>query len=300
MKKITRKWILAIVLVVIGIFLAISVRSSIKFELGNKVSYEVPSRYQRVPSGIMVFCYHRVLKDTRTVRLSEDLSSNSQFHDFNVNSNDFKNQMTYLHQHHIEVISTKKMIQLISSHRPLHHRYVVLTFDDIDRTTVDNALPVMLKFHYPFTVSIITGNTGEYRAGTKLATWSQIIQMKKKAGDLIDFGVHTNNMHYLTSNGTPVFNVPSNFSRFKGDYALSQKVLKKEIGSKTNIFTYPYGSGDTQVQSFLQEQPLKVIYTLNTGIVRRHSDLKNTPRIIVNSNSWPSIKKWLTHPEKLD
>lgn len=293
MSKTTRKWLLAGFLILIFTCLGISVQRNIKFELGNKTSYAISTHDQNMRAGIMVFCYHRVLKNTPTVRLDERLSSNSQFHDFNVNLNDFKAQMAYLHRHHIQVISTAEMIQLAMSHQRLKHRYVVLTFDDIDRTTIDNALPVMMKYRDPFTVSIITGDTGAYRAGTKLATWPQILKMKKIAGDLVTFGVHTNNMHYLTASGTPIFNVPSQFSRFKRDYATSQDVMQKKIGAETPIFTYPYGSGETQVQTFLERQPLQVIYTLNTGIVTPHTNLKSTPRVIINTNSWPSITKWL-------
>lgn len=293
MSKTTRKWILAgFLLLVLGV-LAVSVKRNIAFELGNKPSYAISTHDEKKPAGIMVFCYHRILDDNKTVKLDERLSPNSQFHDFNVNLSDFKQQMATLAREHVKVISTAQMVQMVESHRRIHGRYVVLTFDDIDRTTVDNAAPVMINHHFPFTVSIITGNTGAYRAGTKLATWSQILAMRKQAGDLVTFAVHTNNMHYLNSAGTPVFNVPRNFMRFKRDYATSQNVMQKKIDAETPIFTYPYGSGDAQVQEFLERQPLEVIYTLNTGIVDENTDLKNTPRVIINTDSWPSVHRWL-------
>ncbi|KRN97182.1 hypothetical protein IV55_GL000103 [Furfurilactobacillus siliginis] len=101
-------------------------------------------------------------------------------------------------------------------------------------------------------------------------------------------------MHYLTANGTPVFNVPHNLAHFRHDYSISQDVMQRKLGSETPIFTYPYGTGTPQVQAFLEQQPLQVIYTLNTGIVGRHSDLKSTPRVIINSNSWHSVTNWLS------
>ncbi|GKT03849.1 polysaccharide deacetylase family protein [Furfurilactobacillus sp. WILCCON 0119] len=294
MSKTTRKWLLAGFAVIICVILGITVQRSIQFELGNRPSYAVSARDQHKQNGIMVFCYHRVLNDTDTVKLDERLSPNSQFHDFNVNLSTFKKQMAALKRDHVTVISTTQMTQMLNEHRHIHGRYVVLTFDDIDRTTIDNAAPVMKQHHFPFTVSIITGDTGAYRDGTKLASWPQILTMKKDMGNLVTFAVHTNNMHYLTRNGTPVFNVPGNFSKFRRDYAVSQDVMQEKIGAETPIFTYPYGSGTPQVQSFLERQPLQVIYTLNTGIVTRHTDLRSTPRIIINDNSWPSVNRWLT------
>ncbi|GEK28642.1 polysaccharide deacetylase family protein [Furfurilactobacillus siliginis] len=138
----------------------------------------------------MVFCYHRILDDNQVVKVDERLSSNSQFHDFNVNVSDFKKQMNYLAAHHIKVISTAQMVQMVDQRQAIRGHYVVLTFDDIDRTTVDNAAPIMLKHHYPFTILVITGNTGEYRDGTKLATWPQILALQKRAGDKRAYAQH--------------------------------------------------------------------------------------------------------------
>lgn len=294
MTKTQRKWILVTVITVFLAFLAVSVHHNIKYQLGNKPDFEISHHDQYVKNGIMVFCYHRILAPNDMVKFDERVSPNSQFHDFNVNFPAFKSQMNYLQTHHIKVISMPQMIKMVEKRKPIHGRYVTITFDDIDRTMIDNALPVLLKHHYPFTDSIITGNTGWYKQGTKLATWPAILKMKKRAGKLATFGVHTNRMHYLVDNGTPVFNLPGNYMRFKRDYATSQDVLKEKIGYKSPIFTYPYGSGTPMVEKFLASRPgLKVILTLNDGIVTDHSDLKETPRVIINHNSWPSVTKWI-------
>lgn len=96
MNKTTRKWLLAGFLLVFCGLLAVTVHRSITFELGNRPSYTISERDQQRPNGIMVFCYHRILDDNQVVKVDEKLSSNSQFHDFNVNVSDFKKQMNYL------------------------------------------------------------------------------------------------------------------------------------------------------------------------------------------------------------
>lgn len=295
MGKKTRLGILIGVIIAFLTILAISVHHNIKYELGNRPDYAISKRDEQIKNGVMVLCYHRILAANEIVKFDQQVSPNSQFHDFNVNLSQFKHQMDVIQAHHVKVLAMPQLIKLVEKHRPIHGRYVVITFDDIDRTMIDNALPVLLKHHYPFTDSIITGNTGWYKDGTKLATWPAIRRMKKRAGNLVTFAVHTNRMHYLVDHGTPVFNLPNNFVRFKRDYAVSQQVLKQKLGHRSPIFTYPYGSGTPQVQKFLDERPgLKAILTLNNGLVTTHSDLKETPRVIVNSSSWPSISKWLS------
>ncbi len=296
MSRTSRKWILSGFIVIFLALLAVSVRHNIEYQLGNRPDFAISKRDQRVKNGIMVFSYHRILNPTGLVKFDEAVSPNTQFHDFNVNLPSFKKQMYYLRSHHVKVISIKQMMAMAHSKRPIHGKYVVITFDDIDRTSIENAFPVLQKLHYPFTQSIITGNTGWYKQGTKLATWPAIQRLQKRAHGLVTFGVHTNNMHYMVNHGTPVFNIPSNYTRFTRDYATSQRVLKEKVGYRSPIFTYPYGSGDSQIQKFLSNQPgLKVILTLNDGIVTNHSNLKQTPRIIVNNYSWNSIKKWINN-----
>lgn len=296
MSKTSRKWILSGFIVAFLVALGFSVHRNIQYELGNKPDFQITKNDEHIKSGVMVFCYHRILNTSGLVKFDEEVSPNTQFHDFNVNLPSFKRQMNYLASHHVKVISMPTMIKMVDSHQAFHGKYVVISFDDIDRTMIDNALPVLMKHHYPFTDSIITGNTGWYKQGTKLATWPSILRMKKRAGGLATFAVHTNNMHYLVHDGTPVFNLPKNFTRFKHDYAVSQDVLQKKVGYKSPIFTYPYGSGTPQIQKFLDERKgLKVVLTLNDGIVTDRSNLKQTPRVIINSNSWDSVKHWINY-----
>ncbi|GAX02438.1 xylanase/chitin deacetylase [Secundilactobacillus pentosiphilus] len=294
MTKTMRKWLLGLMIVVFIGLIAVNVRKSTKFEVGTRENYALASSDAKIKNGIMVFCYHRILNDDDPmVKSVEALTPNNQLHVYNVNVSAFKKQMLFLHQHHIKIISTTEMINMLKNNRPIHGKYVVLTFDDIDRTMAENAAPVMKQYHYPFTASIITGSTGQYIGGEQLATWSQIMKLYRSEDHEMELGVHTNDMHYLVK-GTPAFNLKRNYPKFTRDYAASQKVMKEKTGHTTPIFTYPYGSGTPLVQNFLVHQPrLQVIYTLNNGIVTSENSLKLAPRMIITQNSWPSIASWL-------
>lgn len=294
MTKTTRKWLLGLFVIIFVGLIAINVNKSTRFELGKQENYALASSDAKIKNGIMVFCYHRILNDHDVmVKSVEALTPNNQLHVYNVNLSAFKKQMQFLHQHHIKVISTAQMVTMLKTHQPIHGKYVVLTFDDVDRTMAENAAPVMEHYGYPFTASIITGRTGQYIGGEQLATWHQIQQLRKTMGSQMELGVHTNNMHYLVK-GTPAFNVRRNYVKFQKDYVTSQQVMQRQTGHQTSIFTYPYGSGTPMVENFLVKQPeLKVIYTLNNGIVTDANDLRLTPRMIITENSWSSIADWL-------
>ncbi|MFC6182196.1 polysaccharide deacetylase family protein [Lactiplantibacillus daowaiensis] len=282
----------AAILVVVG--MGFTVKQNFQFNKGGNENYALRPQDKQVKNGIIIFCYHRILKNTAGVQLSKVLSSNSQLHDFDVPADQFAKQMAYLHRHHVKVISSAQMAKMKASGQPIKGKYVVLTFDDIDRTTIDNALPIMKKYHMPFTTFIITGNTGRYREGTQLATWSQIKAAKKSAGSLMTLGLHTHDMHYLTKKFTPIFDQPNEYHHFTKDFATSKRELKAHMGVNAQMFAYPYGSGPERINHFLSKQHLtQGIATLDVGIVTDQTAMTNLPRMIVNSNSWPSIEKWV-------
>ncbi|MFD1456582.1 polysaccharide deacetylase family protein [Levilactobacillus lanxiensis] len=256
-------------------------------------SYALPARYEKMKDGIMVFCYHRVLKDSMSTEIAQKLSNNSQLHEFNVPASAFAKQMAFLKKHHIKVISASTMTRMIQSHRPIKGKYVVLTFDDIDRSVIDNAIPVMRHYNFPFTTFVITGNTGRYREGSQMATWSQIKGAQDEAGHLMTLGLHTHNMHYLDSKMQPVFLEPHTFGKFQKDFATSVTELKEHTGVTATSFAYPYGGGTRQINNFLAQQDLDWVATLDSGIVSSQTNLNETPRLIINQESWPSISGWL-------
>ncbi|UQS84970.1 polysaccharide deacetylase family protein [Apilactobacillus apisilvae] len=297
MSRRTRKIIVAIVAVIVVILMSFTVRKAIQYDKGSSENYALDKSAEKQKNGILVFCYHRILKNNFGVNVSRTLSTNSQLHDFNVPSNDFANQMKFLHDHHIKVISGSEMVKMTNSNKPIKGKYAVLSFDDIDRTTIDNAIPIMKKYKFPFTTFIITGNTGRYREGTQLATWNQIHEAQKEAGNLMTIGLHTHNMHYLTHKLIPIFNLPQNYERFTRDFQKSRQDLYNHTGTRGDSFAYPYGGGTHRTNHFLQTQHLGWIATLDGGVVYNdgngnHLDLQYTPRMIINSNSWPSIKHW--------
>ncbi|QMU09034.1 polysaccharide deacetylase family protein [Levilactobacillus suantsaii] len=257
-------------------------------------SYALPKRYQQVKNGIMVFCYHRILGDSWSTRLVQGLSTNSQLHEFNVPADQFSAQMKYLHDHHVKVISAATMVRLVQQKRPLKGKYVVLSFDDIDRTVLDHAVPVLNHYRYPFTTFIITGNTGRYREGTQLATWSQIKAARRTTYGRMTLGLHTHNLHYLDAHMTPVFMHPHATGKFKRDFAQSKRDLVHHTGVTGDSFAFPYGAGTDAINAFLARQRLTWVATLDAGITTDDTDLNATPRVIVNHQSWPSIQRWLT------
>jgi len=298
MSRRLRRGLLAVVLLAVIGGIGWTVRSQAVEQHAMKESYALPAEYEKMSNGIMVLCYHRILGDDWSTRTIRGLSPNSQLHEFNVPADQFAQQMAYLHNHHVKVISADTMAAMVQRHQPIRGKYAVLSFDDIDRTVIDHAVPVMNKYKFPFTAFIITGNTGEYREGTQLATWSQINAAKKSTHGRMTLGLHTHDMHHLNAHMQPVFMQPHYYGKFKRDFALSKRELVRHTGDReANSFAFPYGSGTQHINQFLAQQKLAWVATLDTGIVTDDTNLNETPRVIVNHESWPSIAHWFDQPK---
>ncbi|MEJ6400138.1 polysaccharide deacetylase family protein [Nicoliella lavandulae] len=294
MTRKVRKMIVWIIAILIVFGMALTIHRTVQYDKGGNTNYALDSYSEKQKNGIMVFCYHRIIGDDLGINVVKSLSDNSQLHDFAVTTTQFKNQMKFLKDHHVKIISGQQMYKMVTNHVPIKGKYAVLTFDDIDRSTIENAMPVMEKYKFPFTTFIVTGNTGRYREGSKFATWKNILAAKKKAGNLQSIELHTNDMHYLTKRLIPIIDLPNEYNHFKKDFVTSQRVLHNKTGHFGTSFAYPYGSGTTQTTNFLNSQNLQWVATLNTGLVNDQTNLMYTPRMIINNNSWPSIQKWFS------
>lgn len=293
MKRRTRQGLLIALVLTLVFSLGWTYQRQASKQHQTEESYALPARFKHMKNGIMVFCYHRVLKHSVPTEIAQTLSNNSQLHEFNVPADEFAAQMAFLKKHHVNVISATTMTRMVQSHRPITGKYVVLTFDDIDRSVIDNAIPVMRHYNFPFTTFIITGNTGMYREGSQMATWKEIKAAQDDAGELMTLGLHTHNLHHLTAKMQPVFLQPHYYGKFQRDFAKSVQELKDHTGVTATSFAYPYGGSTAQINNFLAQQDLNWVDTLDSGIVTSDTNLNETPRLIVNHESWPSIRNWL-------
>lgn len=243
-------------------------------------------------NGILVLCYHRILAGNGVgEKLALTISNNEQLKEYSVTANQLEHQINYLRKHKVNIISLPTAVNLVKKRIPINHKYVVITFDDIDTTVYENAYPVLKRLGVPFTNFIITGNTNRYDNGTKLASWSQIKSMSHDKN--ANFGIHTNNMHYLVEN-KPMLSYEENYPQFKKDYNKSEKQLKNHLGYTSHYFAYPYGSGTLSEQNFFASHKI-ISFSLEIGIINSQQNLQTPlPRTMVDSNSWKSVvENWV-------
>lgn len=288
-------WIFIILcLIVIGISGYSEYQAKIQQQyVSREVSSGKLSNQQLHENGIFILCYHRVVNSHLFAdKFALALSNNDQLHEYSMPIDKLAYQIRYLKSHGVRIIPMATAINLIKADKPLKHKYVVLTFDDVDATLTSNVYPLFKKLgNIPYTAFIVTSNTGRYDNGTRLATWRQLRKVLKSPN--VTIGVHTNNMHYLIDN-KPALKYARNYPRFKKDYQKSEKIIKAKIGHQTPYFAYPYGEGTNREQRYLADHGM-ITFSLDNGIVTPGYDLSQPlPRTMVDDHSWKDvIEKWV-------
>ena len=261
--------------------------------------YNTYGRFSNKFPGIVVLCYHRILPSNPLTHFAQKKSHNSQLHSFNVNENDFKYQMKYLKDHNINVISIDQMMDLLNSKKPITKKYIVITFDDIDHTIVNNAIPTLEKYKFPFTLFIATGKTHNYIEGSYLASWSDINKINENP--LCTVGLHTNNGHFQ-ENGKPRLLTMTN-KEFQEDCTASINALHKHLNRqpKNLYFAPPYGAITQSETNYINTQtPIKGIFSLDNNLNDKYRDNHIYDRLVVTNDVFANVKKWLSNPKHND
>lgn len=265
-----------------------------QMHIQKEISSGKLSKSELHENGILVLCYHRVSNSNSdfSTKMALELSNNEQLHEYTVSKAQLKYQIKYLKKHDVRIISMQRAMEMVKNNEPINHKYVVFTFDDVDRTIVDNVNKLFKEMgNLPYTVFIVTSNTGRYDNGTELATWSELKKIRDEKN--VTFGVHTDDMHHLIKN-KPALSYAKNYDQFKKDYYRSEKIMKKHIGHTTPYFAYPYGEGTPREQKFLYDHGM-FTFSLQNGIIVEGQDLSQPlPRTMIDNKTWNNVvKKWV-------
>lgn len=270
------------------ILLFYQINESYSMEMKKKPKFEYANIFDD-DSGVVILCYHRILKNTPVTKTMATISDNSQLHEYNVWLDDFEKQMNFFKKNSIPILSVEQLTEKISN-KSITGKAVVITFDDVDKTVIENAYPIMKNLSIPFAQFVITGRTGEMVNGVKMMNWDDIINISKDP--LVTTGLHTNDLHYQKNN-VPILSTNVEKKTVIADFDKSQNQMMKYLRKKGEYFAYPYGAQNNYLDSYMEKNDMKGIFTLSPGVVTNSTKLNSIPRLIVNKDSWERIQRWV-------
>lgn len=164
---------------------------------------------------------------------------------------EFEWQMQYLKDNGYHSVSISAVMDYFEKGQPLPDKPVVITMDDGYRDNFLYALPILEKFGFTATVFITTNTIAPEGVNNNMLTWSMVKEMSKRG---ITIGCHTLDHPQLTR---------VNYNEAWRQIADAKNAIEENLGSKVDVFAYPYGSHDSCVENIVKESGFRAAVTVN-------------------------------------
>ena len=207
-----------------------------------------------VPPPILM--YHRVDVASPSDEISRDLT---------VTPARLKQQLSYLKQHGIAVISMAQLESRMKRRAPLDDA-VVLTFDDGYADQYKYAVPVLRRFADSATFYIVTGNLGKARH----LTWAEVRMMARDRMDIAAHGLQHDDLSLMSP------------AEQRNQIVESINVLQVTLRTPIESYAYPSGRFNRDTLDIVRREGVPLAVTTDPiNIIPPESALQ-LPRVRVH------------------
>ncbi|MFW6103699.1 MAG: polysaccharide deacetylase family protein [Bacteroidota bacterium] len=239
-------------------------------------------------ANINCFVYHRFGE--------EDLPST------NISVSKFKQQLEFLHENDYTVLTFGEAVEKLNSADDLPEKTAVLTVDDGYKSFKTAAVPLLDQYGYKATIFICT----QYVGKSGYLSWNDIQSLREEG---YEFGNHSHSHdHFLN------YSDAKTREQFIEDLDKSEEIFRRELGDKPDLYCYPYGEYNPDMQEILKERGYQAAAAQKSGVLYSDTDLYAIPRFPMTStygeidkfkskagmNALPVIKEMPVDPEIKD
>jgi len=192
-------------------------------------------------AGVIVLCYHRV---------EESASTSSMIMKPAV----FEQEMQAIKDNGFTVISMQDFLAWRRDEKEIPTKSALITIDDGYVSAYDNAMPILKKFGYPFTMFVYIQYIG---SGGKSISWDQLAEMRD-AG--VEIGCHSYTHQSLKGKGALLTKQAAEEIKRIGyeqwlhkEIIDSKKLLENRLGIKVSTFAYPGGIYNEPAREVVKE-----------------------------------------------
>lgn len=229
-------------------------------------SYKVP-----------VLMYHSVCKNSRV------------HSDYLISPEKFEEDIRYLKANGYTAIFTADIVNFVKDGKPLPEKSVVITLDDGFYNNLSNVLPVLKKYNFKATVSVVGSYSEEFSEnGDKnpayaYLAWDDISALASSG--YAEIGSHTYDLHALGSRRGCKIRKGESPDKYKAllkdDLIHLQNALSEKCGVTPRVFAYPFGEFCDESREVLSELGFTAAYNCRekVNVIDRDTDLYSLCRI---------------------
>ena len=177
---------------------------------------------------VPILCYHRFNAARSTSRME-------------VSGAEFEKQLQWLRDNGWTVVPLKAVISFVEGRDTLPPKSIAITFDDGYRSAYEVAAPLLRRYGDPATFFIYTDFVG---TGAGMS-WTQVADLKRDG--LLEVQSHSKS-HGDMAKHLPGETPGAYAKRLQAEVYTPLAVLGRHGASGTEVFAYPYGSANEQVE----------------------------------------------------
>ena len=190
----------------------------------------------------------------------------------NIDIKTFEQHLRFLKDNDYTVLTLGEAIDQLKSNEDVPEKTVVLTVDDGYKSFKTEAVPLLEKYNYKATIFLCTDYVGK----SNYLSWEDV---RKLQNDGYEFGNHSHTHdHFLN------YSDDQTRKEFKEDLSKAEKIFKQKGGFKPELYCYPYGEYNSDMQKILKDNGYKAATAQKSGVIHSGSDIFALPRFPMTSS----------------
>lgn len=182
----------------------------------------------------------------------------------------FRSHLQTLQDGQYQVVTLGTLVGWLQAGEPLPEKTAVITVDDVYRSFLDAALPLLKSFNYPATLFVSTETIG----GGDFLDWQELARL---AAAGFEIGNHSARHDYLLDR-LPGEGEEAWRQRIRRDLETAQRAFEDHLGFRPKLFAYPYGEFDPQLVELVREAGFTAAFGQQSGVIGAGQDLFTLPR----------------------
>lgn len=193
-----------------------------------------------------------------------------------VTTKQFSEHMQYLADNDFDVWPLPKIIHALQNKKPLPDRVIAITFDDGYKSVLTNAVPLLRKHHFPYTIFV---NTELINQSQEFMSWKQLHQLKNEGATIAN---HTaSHAHLVRQRKNESYFEWS--KRIEEEMMQAEDAIKHQLGDSPGLLAYPYGEYNNLIKLIAKKHNL-VGFAQHSGAFNHNVDWQAVPRFAFNKN----------------
>ncbi len=235
----------------------IRILSMITLLLAIMLAPEARADIAQDKSAAVIFAYQRIGEDALpSANLSTDL---------------FEAHLRELAAGKYNVMPLPDIVAALKAGNELPARTIGLTFDGAYKSTLENAIPRLEKYGFPYTIFISTDMAD--RASPDELGWKELKRLSKKK--TVTLGILPAAYTHMSS-----------ASAAANDASMNKAVtrFREQIGSASALFAWPYGEYTPALKSAIEKYGFTAAFGQQSGVSYGGSDFLSLPRFVMTDD----------------